>query len=249
MKRIRLSILLLSVCLFVLCLALLINTIAPNPTHRRYSSETPAVSDGSDAERILSKDLGTANNNASGQRQCFCQNANSVPSGCNVCIVTIKTNSYRIPDFITDLWIAESKNQQIMSDGQRDFAEVSDYAQAALKLHRPLYLYIRVDTQISDSYYALIKPTGGAVIRYFTPANYVDPTDVTAGVGLGLSAIGIIVLGRWELRTRRRRWVSIPVLPTSNKPMDAHSPDFSKATLDSLNRADRAAQQARDKLK
>lgn len=63
---------------FIVSVVLLLNITAPNPTHRRYSSQMPLTtgqgngkSIGDSAEVILAADLNLPNNNAPDQRKFF----------------------------------------------------------------------------------------------------------------------------------------------------------------------------------
>lgn len=176
----------------ILCGVLLLNFTASNPTHRRYSSQTPLTTGqgtgaeiGQDAERILSKDLGVPPNDSSGQRQCICVNGATLNSDCNSCLIILSgISGFRRPDFVSSSFIAESKNQQSLLYTNRDFPQIQDYVQAAKALHRPLWVFIRVNTEIDPAYRDLVESTGGGIVRYFTVPDYQDPTDRTARTGL-----------------------------------------------------------------
>ena len=191
-KTARRSLFLLTLPGMILCGILLLNFTASNPTHRRYSSQTPlttgqgtAVEIGLDAERILAKDLGLTPNDRAGQRRCICESGATFKNECDSCFITLPDiTGFRRPDFISSKFIAESKNQQSLLYTNRDFAQIQDYVQAAKALHRPLWVYIRVDTAVDPPYRDLVESTGGGIVRYFTVPGYQDPTDRTARTGL-----------------------------------------------------------------
>jgi hypothetical protein len=201
----------------ILCGVLLLNFTASNPTHRRYSSQTPlttgqgtGVEIGQDAERILSKDLGVPPNDRSGQRQCICVKGATLNSDCNSCLIILASISgFRRPDFVSSSFIAESKNQQSLLYTNRDFPQIQDYVQAAKALHRPLWVYIRVNTAIDSAYRELVESTGGGIVRYFSVPGYQDPTDRAAQTGLVISVTlfsgTLLIELRPNLRLSRRK--------------------------------------------
>ena len=192
LKTTRRLLFLLALAGMILCGVLLLNFTASNPTHRRYSSQTPlttgqgtGVAIGVDAERILAKDLGVPQNDRAGQRQCICASGAIFKSECNSCLITLAgITGFRRPDFMSSHFIAESKNQQSLLYTNRDFAQIQDYVQAAKALHRPLWVYIRVNTAVDSAYRDLVESTGGGIVRYFTVPGYQDPTDQAAQTGL-----------------------------------------------------------------
>jgi hypothetical protein len=196
----------------IVCIVLLLNFTASNPTHRRYSSKTPLTTGqasgydiGSDAERILSKDLGLPRNEQPDERQCICGVATAVPrTACNTCVVHLTTvDSYRRPDFVSSKFIAEAKNRQNLLVGDRDFAQIRDYADAAKALDMPLWVFVRVDTTVESEYREIVRSTGGDMVFYFTVPGYEDPTDAAAKKGILIcSGVGIaaVVL---EFKSRR----------------------------------------------
>jgi len=269
MKLVRLSGFVLGLLVFIGCIVLLLNVTAPNPTGRRYSSRGPFMPPeltndvtvnnraGADAEAVLEKDLGVTNNNASGQRQCLCQDVKNQPKNCDVCVIRNKSfGSDRIPDFITDRYIAESKNTKTLDQGVA--GQLQDYASAAKDLKRPLWIFVRVNTEVDPGFKQLAEDTNGGVTYYFTYDGYLDPVDQGACgglVGSGALVIGVII---WEVRLRRRRVAhEICVQPTSTKPPQQDTADSSKTpkrpnpigdTLDALNRAEDAAKDTRNRL-
>src|ERR1700694_1530872 len=119
MRRLRLGLLLLSLCVFAVSAVLLLNITAPNPTHRRYSSwmprsTKPATSQeiGADGELVLSGDLGLPRNSVGNAQQDICRTKTAVPTEGGRCIAYYAglSTSFRRPDFVSDTLIVESKN-------------------------------------------------------------------------------------------------------------------------------------------
>lgn len=186
----------------IICVVLILNFTASNPTGRRYSSDIPLVQGsaqeiGFDGERILSKDLGLPPNDRADQRQCICANAAFVPGECNSCFATLHTlDTFRRPDFISSNFIAESKNRRNLFYTDRDFDQLQDYAAVAKALDIPLWVYVRVNTNIDPEYESVVKATGGGIVRYFRVEDYTDPTHRGAQIGILIcvSVLGGIVL-------------------------------------------------------
>ncbi len=209
MKRIRHILQLLALGGLVISVVLLLNTTAPNPTGRRYSSQTPLTTGqgrnediGGDAERILAADLRLPNNNDSDQRQCICgASAVAPPRECRSCIVSLPSvQTFRRPDFVASGFIAESKNRLSLPISDHElWSQIEDYANAARALGRPLWLYVRVDSEVDPAYLPLVEATGGGVVRYFTVAGYVDPVDQAAHKGLMGSGVALAVLSLPEI--------------------------------------------------
>ncbi len=213
MKFIRWMVVPGSVLVLLICVLLLLNFTAPNPTGRRYSSEMPrttgqagAQAIGDDGERILSQDLGLPNNNAADQRQCLCQGATILnPTDCNLCIpVSSLTSRFRIPDFIGAGFIAESKNAQNLMYTGREVDQINDYVLAANELKRPLWLFTRVNTLVAPQFERLVESTGGDVVPYFSVPGYSDPVDDMArkGIAVSVMVIGSLSLLEWSIRRR-----------------------------------------------
>lgn len=214
-STVRRGLLLLIVLVIIVCVVLLANVTASNPTHRRYSSAAPVMSGdnnsqerGQSAEEILAKDLDRANNNDPGQRQCICTPDHTPPpQQCRVCIITLPDliiGTFRIPDFVSSSYLADSKNVvQLLETQTREFEQIQDYAAAARKLDVPLWIFVRTDTEVDQAYYDIVKPTGGGIVKYFTALGYHDPVDRAARGGLYVSVPLLIGLGWWEFRTQR----------------------------------------------
>ncbi len=267
-KRIRRLILTLSLFSLIGSFVLLLNVTAPNPTHRRYSSDTPlstgqgsSVALGDSAERILSGDLGVPRNDQPDQRQCFCNNPKYMsPVDCRVCIGYYQglTGPYRRPDFLANDFIGESKNTLVIPYRDTDMLnQIGDYSLVARTNKKPLYVYTRVNTVVDPEYKSMVEQTGGAIIPYFTVIGYVDPIDAAAQKGLLGSAIMLILMGVWEYGTRRKpRYASHrgdlgssappPSSPRPPQPPDSRDPVG--GALDALNRAQKFNKINRNKL-
>jgi hypothetical protein len=215
-KRVVRVVLNIALVVFIVSVLLLLNITAPNPTHRRYSSQMPLTTGqgsgnaiGDSSEIILSTDLRLPNNNASDQRQCLCKSMSSANGkACNLCLpVNDLQSDFRIPDFIAPDFMAESKNTQNLLYTGREYDQISDYALAAKLLNRPLWVYIRVDTIVAPDFYEIVHATGGNVIPYFTVPGYVDPIDDAArksGVASG-GILFVFALMMWRSRQRHDR--------------------------------------------
>lgn len=233
MKRIKVFFVIIGLVVAGVAIVLLLNFTAPNPTGRRYSSETPVTTGqgssgdiGISGERILSRDLGVPRNDNPDQRQCFCSQARYLnappPSECRTCVVyaVLGTSSHRRPDFVAPNFIAESKNVQSLLYTQADLAtQIGDYAISARSLGRPLYVYTRVNTRMDPEFYQLVESTGGGVIHYFTVPGWVDPVDHAASVALG-AGVAMLLLGL----VMPSRLPSFQRKPRQAKPKRANDP-------------------------
>lgn len=221
-----------------LCVILLLNFTAPNPTGRRYSSRpvdpTASIAQkGRLGEEILSNDLRLPNNNQEGQ--CICGDSTPVDPRCNVCFVQIAisgTERSRRPDFVSDTLIADAKNVEAltMPRASGDYAELRDYATAALKSKRSLWVYVRVNTEVDPVFYALTQSTGGNVIPYFAVPGWHDPVDESAKRGLVMS-LGLIGIGVLLSRIPDKQGAVIRVRPTRTPP---HPVEKALNSLDAL---------------
>lgn len=204
-----------------LCVVLLLNFTAPNPTGRRYASEMPLTSGTADsigrsAELILAKDLRQPLNSRVDQRKCICNSTladHILILGCHVCVISIPLSvSYRLPDFFADTFIAEVKNTRGLNYEGRELDQIAEYAQAARQLRLPLYVYTRVNTQVDAVFERMVAETGGAVVRYFPVLGWSDPVDIFARNGLLISLGGLALL--WLSAPRKRsKGVRVPVKP------------------------------------
>lgn len=185
-------------------IVLLLNFTAPNPTGRRYSSEVVDLNlnngaKGIQGERILAQDLNTPNNNEVGQ--CICGGAVNPASisGCTLCRVRlVGVTSHRLPDFFTDTYIADAKNRYTwLSTDRQDVAQMTDYADAAIALDIPLWVYVRVDTTVDQVMQDLVRSTGGDIVYYFATPDWVDPVNIIAIVGILIGGV-IVVFVLWR---------------------------------------------------
>ena len=198
----------LSVIVLPICLVLLLNFTAPNPTHRRYSSRMPASGPpfttneiGLDGEVVLAADLHLPRNDAFDQRHCICNPsfAENRSGSCHTCFaISEDVGNYRVPDFvgptfIAPAFIADYKNTAQLSRSADDFYQIQDYAAVATELGILLWVFVRVDSRIDPEYATFAQQTGGGVVYYFTVPGYVDPVDAVAAVGAGIS--GLFLLG------------------------------------------------------
>ncbi len=236
MNILRRVLLLLCMGTLVVCVVLLLNFTALNPTGRRYSSYIPTENfrgrDGGDAERILSLDLDVPQNTITEPRQCICDSGytNSLPhGGCDVCTIASDIEDYYIPDFFTDEFIGEAKNWSPGSGevySGRNSRQINAFLSMARELNRPFWLYVAVDSVVSPELRTLAESTGGGVIYYFTVPGYVDPIDAAAKSGIALSGGVFVLCALWEvwglrrLRIRRR----IPKEPAPKSPPTPRDP-------------------------
>jgi hypothetical protein len=202
MKRLRRILLGTSFITTLVCVVLLLNFTAPNPTGRRYSSEMPVTTGqgssqeiGVSGERVLSIDLGVPRNENPTELQCFCNNLTPAYSPsineCRSCIAFAQlTSPYRRPDFVSPNFIAESKNTQGLFYENRDFDQIGDYVIAARAMGRPLWVFVRVNTNVDPEYYEMVRSTGGDIVPYFTVAGYQDPLDRLA---FGMLWVALVV--------------------------------------------------------
>lgn len=211
--------------LILLSLILLLNITAPNPTLRRYSSQ-PVIATGDSAriglsgERILSLDLGVPRNDTADTVQCVCNpryEGQAAPTGCDVCVGYSETiTNHRRPDFVTDSYIADSKNKrQLLVTDEHDYPQMREISQAALNIGVPFWIYVRVDTRVDDAYLEMTRATGGDVVYYFThnAITYIDPVDRFA---INLLIVSLVLLGLlilWEMIWRYQVWRSQRIQP------------------------------------
>jgi len=275
MKLMRRALLLTAILCFVVCIVLLLNFTAANPTRRRYSSRVPLLGApatsqqiGADGDRVLAADLHIARNETAGQRQTFCKSPTDIPADNNRCVAYYAAlgASFRRPDFLTDTLILESKNRSVMDEDDRDLlSQIGDYSLVAILLHRPLWIFTRVDTEVADKYVQLAEATGGGLVRYFSVPGWVDPVERTAKPGLLLSGSVAGITTLWELTARRRQprtrrrsvsallgWDTSPAPAVEPEetiaPRKAHSPDPLGNMRDALERVEEAIRKARRKL-
>lgn len=258
-KNMRHAVLLIGPLVFILCVVLLLNFTHPNPTGRRYSSESPLTTGqgnsnqiGLAGERLLAKDLGLPRNESPDQLQCFCstdvQRSNRpAVNECRVCISFIQMASpFRRPDFVSPGFIAESKNaQNLLYDG-RELDQIADYALNAKALGIPLWVYTRVNTNIDPEFYRIVEKTGGGVVPYFTVPDYVDPVDQVASSVMLLSLLAVTLAFILEMAARRPGSKATQPVPKDPAP-DGDAEDFLKKARERAQREIDAAN-LRDKM-
>ncbi len=234
-----------------LCLVLLLNFTAPNPTGRRYASQMPittgrgtAAEIGRSAELILAQDLRLPRNDQADQRKCLCnsyQASLTPPSECSVCVASVAMSApFRRPDFFGSHFIAEAKNTQGLSYEGRELDQITDYAQAARQMRIPLYVYTRVNAQVDAIFDHIVAETGGAVVRYFPVPGWSDPVDVFARSGLLVSLFGWALL--WLSAPRPR--ASAPRIPVTVRPHSAL-----RKALDDVDKAQEIVRRTSDRLR
>ena len=229
-KLLRRATILLSLIGIVVCVVLLLNFTASNPTGRRYSSEMPlrfgndvTINEaGFDAERILSNDLNHPNNNIA-PTQCGCnatEYRQTPPNRCGTCLViSDEISSYVMPDFVAESYITDSKN---LRPGSRlSTAQITSFVIMAQDLDVPLWIFVPVEgIDVRPTLQTAIESTGGGVIPYFTVPGYTDPVDRAAQTGL-MVALGLLVaMLVWEFLSGRT-WggigITTPPAPDAGK--------------------------------
>lgn len=206
MKRLRRLIFWFAFIIIIVSLVLLMNMTAPNPTGRRYSSQAPLMTGegtgnqiGADGERVLGIDLKLPNNNKLNPRKALCATKyKTIPLPKNVtCIVfSEEIENYRIPDFVGDGFIAESKNARLLDITQpRDFAQIQEFAAGAKELDYTLWIFVRTNTSVATEYDQLAQSTGGGLVFYFRNKSFVDPVNKAALLSLTVSlmVIGLVL--------------------------------------------------------
>jgi hypothetical protein len=255
MQRMKLGLFVTGFILISIGTILLLNFTAFNPTHRRYSSASPVINANSpqeigiSGERILAADLGLPRNDDPDQRQCICNSPSYVPgvAECRVCSAYSQSvANYRRPDFFSPQFIAESKNRQGLLYTHDDLVnQIGDYAIAARALNIPLWVYVRVDTQVDPEFKRIVRETGGNIIYYFTVPGYVDPIDRLGRylliAGLTSVAVGIV----FQLSASRRSSPK-PPRPTSSRSTPNPSPTNPTPPDDALRRAMRSVNATED---
>ncbi len=246
MKILRRLLIVVGLVGMLLCLIMLANITAPNPTGRRYSS-TPinlgldAQGKGQQGEAILAAALHLPNNNAPDQRKCFCNRQR--PGGqCRICVAVEQLSStYRRPDFFADRFVAEVKNVDgLLYDYTDQLGQIADYARGAKVLGVPLWLYVRTDSQLDPEFYSLVESTGGGVVHYLTVPGYVDPIDRATTYGLIIIGVIVVLMTAWELASRH-----VPVRNPAPKP-NSRQPTLVDTAEDFIARAKNRAQRTID---
>lgn len=177
---------------------MVVNITAPNPTGRRYSSQPVPFGGytnnyiGYEGEKVLSADLRLPNNNSSGQTVCLCSST-GIPNGrCRSCWYSIKLGATRIPDFVSEWFIADSKNT---SNLYPERGQLEDMGTAALAKARPLYVFVRINTVVDSNLEQQIQSTGGGVIRYFrNQADYQDEWDRLGQISIVVGSVVLMIV-------------------------------------------------------
>lgn len=180
----------LRICIFFLTILAVVwfalHFAAPNPTHRWYSTEVLDVSrnttneqKGIQGEDLLALDLGLEEptNERSDNAICVCgihYSGEPSPRGCSSCFVySADISNYRIPDFVTRSYIAESKNRiSLLASDSDTIVQVTEMAAGARAFGIPLYIYVRINTVVDREYYEIARSTGGDVVHYFLVDGY-----------------------------------------------------------------------------
>lgn len=259
MHVIRRIVLWLSLLVLVVSTVLLLNFTAPNPTGRRYSSKTPVTTGqgnanaiGLSGERILAEDLNLPRNDRKDQLQCIC-NSPSARLGvneCRVCLAYIQSiATYRRPDFVSPNFLAESKNSQDLLYTGREVDQITDYVFAARAMNIPLWVYVRVNSQVDPEFVDVVASTGGGVVPYFTVPGYVDVVDQTARLTAFVALLLLLLSLLWGFAGRRSKCtVSIPEgQPKPNQPQAPRPRGGTGDAEDFMQRARQRAQRTIDK--
>jgi hypothetical protein len=191
--------------LIVVGLVLLSGFTFSNPTWRRYSSGVIDLNASSEqkglaGELILGNDLNLLyTNERSTNPTCICniQYEGTVPPAqCYVCVgYSESVNNYRIPDFVADGFIAESKNAQTLVVSQdRNYEQIQEMAAVANVINRPLWIYVRTNTHVEHEFIEIARSTGGDVVYYFRDIHYTDSFDPIAKILLIVGGSGIVLI-------------------------------------------------------
>ena len=236
MRNLRRALFVIALLVIVGCATLLITNYDPsNPTHRRYSSrnvkstgEAPSDEIGRDGEDVLEADLGLTRNDAIIPVQVFCniKYKDAPPPAKNTeCIYFSNTiENYRVPDFLSDDIVAESKNsERLLVTQERNFKQIQAFAEASIALKRPLWIYVRHNTLVDDEYHQLAESTGGRVVKYFVTTNYVNPLDYQLmQIITGALVIIIVLLGTKVVEGYFRFALPNPYKPRSSVGIPQH---------------------------
>jgi hypothetical protein len=213
---------------FIVCAVILLDATAPNPTHRRHSSQMPVTTEGGttreiglSGEEVLALDLGLPRNELSEQRQCICgAGSNPPPSECNSCLLHLDSvTAFRRPDFVANGFIAEAKNRRALLANQTNLAQIRDYATAARELKVPLWLFVRADSLVDSEYQEIVRSTGGGIVFYFATPGFADPVSSAAAIGV----IGFTILGVGSVSMRYIRLPSLSRRSLRRRPSPAES--------------------------
>ncbi len=206
MKMFRRTLFILAFLVVVGCLALLLTNYTPfNPTHRRYSSQVVLTEGDSNdiglsGETVLSKDLDIPRNDEQNPRLIVCNTTpKNLPKNTKCIYNSDAIENYRVPDFVSDEIIAESKNaKRLLVTYERDYQQIQEIALASIAINRPLWLYVRHDTEVAPEYHDIVESTGGRIVYYFATNGYASLIDLilTRLLAGGLGTMVIVLL--WE---------------------------------------------------
>ncbi len=254
LKNIHRIVFLIAAVGLIICGVLLLNITAPNPTHRRYSSQIPLTTGqananaiGVDGERILAADLGLPRNDEPDQLQCVCRDPGFSDSrNCRVCLAYSQISSvYRRPDFVGANFIAESKNARNLYYESRDLDQITDFSIVARQLKKPLWVFTRVNTVIDPQFESVVNATGGGVVRYFVVPGYVDSVDMAGRSLLAPSIAGLLISVIIEVIMRR--WKPAAPLFVRASPKSSTPPNPARHANEALDAADKFLQDSKDK--
>ena len=213
--------------IIIVCAILLFTAYDPgNPTHRRYSSEVVlTIGDPGDiglsGEIVLSKDLGIPRNDEQKPRLVVCnkekyEEASSPPEDNTKCIHFSKDIvNYRIPDFVTDDFMAEAKNSRgLLINQKRNYEQIKEIAKACIEKGIPLWLFVRHNTLVDNEYHEIVEETGGRILYYFSTEGYVNPTDHQLALIIAGTLCFLVSLIILEKLAKLIMWL----LPDSGKP-------------------------------
>ena len=207
MKTFRRILFILSLVVVMASLGLLLTNYTPfNPTHRRYSSETVLTKGdtndiGNSGENVLSKDLSIPRNDKQNPQLVVCNTTpKNLPQNAECIYNSNDIQNYRRPDFVTDEIIVESKNgRRLLISYERDYQQIQEIALASIALKRPLWLYVRHNTDVDTEYHAIVESTGGRIVYYFATDEYANLVDLILTRILA-GALGIMIFTMlWEL--------------------------------------------------
>ncbi len=260
MKKLRSLIFLIATLVIIVCVGLLVTNFDPNnPTQRRYSSErvlstgeAPSDEIGRSGEDVLEKDLKFTRNDADIPVMVVCNSRyeGTVPPAKNTqCFYfSDAIDNYRVPDFVSDNLIAESKNvRDLLITQERNYQQIQAFALTAKDLNRPLYIYVRHDTRVDPEYHALFHDIDGGIVYYFRTNNHIlDQTDVilllviisSLFVMVGWMFITKLMLFIMQRRPKPKSPVAISEHKTSRKARQSVN-DYNQFMLDAKDNARR----------
>lgn len=149
---------------------------------------------GDSGERVLSKDIGLLRNDApEGGRICICASEMVARQSnrCNIAPVVAPISAgCNIPDFVSDDFIAEAKNVALLQSTD----QLRAFILMATEMKRPLWIYVRTDTNVVDELVSRVSETGGGIVWYFRPPGIVDEWAERGKVVAAFSIVTILAL-------------------------------------------------------